>query len=213
MMLQHNTTLPIEADRSSFHTLLLLCGIIGSAMFAIVNFTLAAINPDYNIVSQTMGDLELSDHGWIQSTNFIVAGIFLCAYAWGLRKELVSGLGAVTIPALQLTLGITMILLGVFVVDAIHSIVIYVLFLAIMISFFIFSRRFNADKRWIHWAVYTNITAIVLLIFFALYIRSGLHHSGYTGIYQRGVLLTRVIWNLFFTTRLLAGAKLYPAEK
>jgi len=206
-------TLPATADRSRFHTFLLLCGIIGSAMFSIVNFTLAAINPNYDIASQTMGELEFGDLGWIQSANFIVAGIFLCAYAWGLRKELVSGLGAVTIPALQLILGITMALLGFFVVDAIHSIVIYVLFSAIMISFFIFSRRFNGDSRWTHWAVYTNITAIVLLIFFALYIRSGLHHSAYTGIYQRGVLLTRVIWNLFFTVRLLAGVKLYPVEK
>lgn len=160
-----------------------------------------------------MGELELTAHGWIQSANFIVAGTFLCAYAWGLRKELVSGLGAVTIPALQLILGIAMILLGVFASEAIHAIVIYVLFSAIMICFFIFSRRFNADSRWIHWGVYTNITAIVLLIFFALYIRSGLHHSAYTGIYQRGVLLTRVIWNLFFTVRLLAGVRLDPISR
>lgn len=206
-------TLPVTADRSRFHTFLLLCGIIGSAMFAIVNFTLSALNPDYDIASQPMGDLESGAHGWIQSANFIVAGIFLCAYAWGLRKELVTGIGAVSIPVLQLILGLAMVFLGVFVVDGLHSIVIYLLFISIMISFFIFSRRFNADKRWTHWAVYTNITAIILLIFFALYIRSGLRHGALTGIYQRGVLLTRVVWNLFFTVRLLAGVKLYPVEK
>jgi hypothetical protein len=43
--------------------------------------------------------------------------------------------------------------------------------------------------------------------------RSNLHHGAYTGIYQRGVLLTRVIWNLFFTVRLLAGVRLDPVTE
>jgi hypothetical protein len=212
-MIPHTTTLQATVERSRLHTFLLCCGIIGSALFAIVNFSFSAISANYDIARQPVGDLEIGKYGWIQSANFIVAGIFLCAFALGLRREMVKGPGAISIPALQIFLGLAMLLLGIFTHRIIHTPMIFVLFVSILGSFFIFSRRFAMDKRWEHWSVYTNITGIILLIFFALYMRSNLHHGAYTGIYQRGVLLTRVIWNLFFTVRLLAGVRLDPVTE
>ncbi|MBS1528847.1 MAG: DUF998 domain-containing protein, partial [Bacteroidetes bacterium] len=186
-MIPYRTILQTTAERSRLHTFLLCCGIIGSALFAIVNFSFSAVSPDYDVARQSIGELALGEYGWIQSANFMVTGVFLCAFAIGLRKELVSGTGAAIIPVLQIVLGLIMLSLGVFPVHAIHRVLLLVLFASIMLNFFVFSRRFAADQRWAHWAAYTNITAIVLLIFFALYVRSNLHHGAYTGIYQRGV--------------------------
>lgn len=207
-MIPQTTTLHSTTERSRLHTFLLCCGILGSALFAIVNFSFSAISPDYDLARQSLSDLELGRYGWIQSANFIVTGMFILAYAWGLRKEMVSGTGAVSVPLLQLVLGCAFIAQGA--IGHFHVIPAVMVFTSIMIGFFILSRRFAADERWANWAGYTNITAIIMIVFFALYIRSNLNHGSYTGIFQRGVLLTRVVWNLFFTVRLLAGVRLDP---
>jgi hypothetical protein len=212
MMLQQDTLL-FTAERTRSHTFLLCCGILASALFSIVNFTFSALSPGYDVARQSISDLELGPSGWVQSVNFVIAGILMSAFALGLRKELVSGPGAMSIPLLQLVIGFIMALLGIFTGYTIQAVLILILFSSIMTSFFIFSRRFNTDERWANWSVYTNITAIVLLVFFALYVRSQMHSGACAGIYQRGVLLTRVLWNLFFTVRLLAGIKLGPVLK
>lgn len=210
-MIPNTTTLQTTTERSRLHTFLLCCGILGSALFAIVNFSFSAISPDYDVARQPLSDLEFGRYGWVQSANFAIAGVFICAYAWGLRKELVSGIGAVSIPLLQLILGFAFVIQGAF--GTFHTAVACMVFTSIMVGFFILSRRFAADERWANWAAYTNVTAIIMIVFFALYIRSNLNHGAYTGIYQRGVLLTRVIWNLFFTVRLLAGVRLGPVSE
>jgi len=200
-------------DRSRFHTFLLCCGVLGAALFSIVNFTFAAVNPDYDIARQSVGDLELASYGWVQSANFVMLGLFICAFAWGLQKELVSGKGATSLPLLTIALGIVMMSLGMFIHEPVHSLLAPVLFALIIASFIVIIRRFAVDERWKGWPVYTAISAIVMIALLIFYIRARLNHGAYAGLFERGILLTRVIWTLFFTVRLVAGTRLGPVEK
>lgn len=211
MIPQNKNTL--AEDRSRFHTLLLCCGILGAAFFSIVNFTFAAVSPNYDIARQSVGDLELASYGWVQSANFVMVGLFISAFAWGLRKELVSGRGATSLPVLTTALGIVMMLLGIFIHDPLHSILAVVLFTLIIASFIVFIRRFAVDSRWKGWPVYTAISALAMITLLIFYIWARTNHNAYAGLFERGILLTRVIWTLFFTVRLIAGARLNPVEK
>src|SRR5579863_5837430 len=208
MILQNNIAL--AEDRSRFHTFLLCCGIIGAALFSIVNFTFSAVSPDYDIARQSVGDLELASYGWVQSTNFVVVGLFMSAFAWGLRKELITGRGATSLPLLQLILAIVMMLLGIFVHDPVHTLLALTLFVLIIVNFLLFMRRFALDARWKGWSIYTGITAILMVALVAFYVWARMNHGAYGGLFERGILLTRVIWTLFFTVRLIAGARLNP---
>lgn len=211
MIPQNKITL--AEDRSRFHTFLLCCGIIGAALFSIVNFTFAAVSPNYDIARQSVGDLELASYGWVQSANFVMVGLFISAFAWGLRIELVSGRGAITLPLVTFGLGIIMMLLGIFVHDPIHSLLALILFALIITSFCVFITRFAADSRWKGWPVYTAVSALVMIVLLIFYTWARTHHNAYAGLFERGILLTRVIWTLFFTVRLIAGTRLGPVEK
>jgi hypothetical protein len=210
--MKEQNTITLTKERSRFHTFLLCCGITGSALFSIVNFTFAAVSPNYDIARQSVGDLELVSYGWVQSTNFVVVGLFMSAFAWGLRKELVNGPGATLIPLLQSILGLIFILLGIFTHDPVHTFLSFVLFVAIMASFFIFTRRFSVEADWKSWPLYTIISSILMTVLLMFYAFSRVHHGAYTGLFERGVLMTRVIWTLFFTVKLVAGVRLGPTN-
>ena len=210
--MKQQNTITLTTERSRFHTFLLCCGITGSALFSIVNFTFAAISPNYDIARQSVGDLELASHGWVQSTNFVMVGLFMSAFAWGLRKELVNGPGAVLLPLLQSILGLILISLGVFTHDPVHTSLSLVLFVTILASFLIFIKRFSVDAGWKEWPAYTIITSILMTALLVLYVWSRIHHGAYTGLFERGVLLARVIWTLFFTVKLVAGVRLGPIK-
>jgi Protein of unknown function (DUF998) len=210
--MKEQNTITLTPERSRFHTFLLCCGITGSALFSIVNFTFAAVSPNYDIARQSIGDLELVSYGWVQSTNFVVVGLFMSAFAWGLRKELVNGPGAVLLPLLQSILGLIFILLGIFTHDPVHTSLSFVLFVAIMASFFLFTRRFSVDAGWQGWPFYTIISSILMMVLLMFYVLSRIHHGAYTGLFERGLLLTRVIWTLFFTVKLVAGVRLGPTK-
>jgi hypothetical membrane protein len=210
-MIRQNTITWTE-ERSRFHTFLLCCGIIGAALFSIVNFTFGALSPDYDVARQSVGDLEMASFGWVQSANFILTGLFMTAFAWGLRMELVSGPGAVSLPALQAALGIIMSLLGIFVHTPVHTILGIVFFIVIVFNFLIFARRFSMDTRWKGWASYTIASAAAMIVLFVFYTLSRQHHGAFAGLFERGILLTRVIWTLFFTVRLIAGARVGPVN-
>jgi len=203
----------LTEDRSRFHTFLLCCGILGAALFSIVNFTFSAVSPDYDIARQSVGDLELASYGWVQSANFVIVGLFICAFAWGLRKELLSGRGATSMPLLTFALGMVMMSLGMFIHEPVHSLLALILFTLIIASFIVIIRRFAIDTRWKGWSAYTAISATVMLTLVAFYIRARLNHGAYAGLFERGILLTRVVWTLFFTVRLVAGTRLGPVEK
>jgi hypothetical membrane protein len=136
-------------------------------------------------------------------------GCFIILFAFGLRKELHAGYGFIALPALQILVAIGLILSGIFIREPLHTPSSIISFISLIISFFVFSKRFGKDIRWKGWAVYSIMSGIGMMIFLYLfgYAKS---HSGPAGLFERLVVAVRSLWSLLFTIRILRGVRLSP---
>jgi hypothetical membrane protein len=187
----------------------LTCGLIGPIVFSITYLVLGATLPGYDNLRQPISDLELGSYGWMQSLNFIVFGVFSTFFAVGLRMELMRGLGAIWLPTLQVCIAVGLMVSGIFIHNPLHTLGSMVSFLSLILSFFLFARRFEGDNRWKGWSLFSIICGILMIIFLALF-GSARDHHGHSGLFERMVVFIRTIWSLPFITRLLIGIRLSP---
>lgn len=199
--------------RSFWHVALLFCGILGPLIFLIVYFTFGDISPDFDMLRQPIGDLELMSYGWIQSVNFVIYGLFTCAFGIGLYKELQSGFGLYTLPATQICLGLSAILLGIFIHEPAHTYISFLSAAPLVISFLLFARRFAIDPGWKGWAVYGNLCALASVLFMFLYWYTNKHNFAYAGIFEHMIIITRMVWLAVFVLELLNGRRLAAVPK
>jgi len=196
-----------EEERPPFNTFLLCCAIIGSALFGLINFSFSAFHPDYIIVRQPIGDLELLPNGWIQSVDFIIFGFFMWAFAAGLRRELGEGGSSKMLPLMHELTALGLIIAGVFVHNPMHSIASVVIFTSMIVSFFLFAQRFRGDTRWKGWATFSLITGIVVAILIIMFGYSINNNGAYAGLLERMAMSARAIWLIIFTIRVAAGVR------
>jgi hypothetical protein len=175
---------------------LLACGAVAGPLFLLVvivqDYTRAGFDPRQHPLSM----LSLGDLGWIQITNFVVAGLLNVASAVGLRRALRPGPGATWGPPLIGAYGIGLVGTGVFVPDPawgfppgaapglpddpswhyiLHGIAFAVVFIPLVTACFVFARRFAAQAER-GWAAYSAATGIALP---ALYLLADqLSHGG-----------------------------------
>ena len=204
------TNYPIpDSPRPLSVSILLSCGLFGSIIFTVGYIIEATLTPGYSSLHRTISDLELVKHGWLQSANFILLGLFTCLFAIGLRKELESGIGARSLPALQLLVALGLILTGIFIHEPLHTPSSMISFISLVIGFFLFAKRFRGDERWKGWATYSILSGIFMMVFLSLF---GFfkHSNGPIGLYERLVVATRSLWSFLFIFRLLRGVRLTP---
>ena len=193
--------------RTSSHTFLLCCGLLGLVLLIVIYFALGAIVPGYDIIRQPIGDLELTKYGWIQTLNFIVVGLLNCAFAVGLRKELKGGFGSALIPLSYLVISVGFFLNGIFIHDPIHGIARFITFVSVLISSVLFARRFAGDLRWQGWATFTVICTMLIVIMMALSFEKS-NGGAYVGLFERLAIITRLGWAIPFIMTLLDGRRL-----
>ncbi len=194
-------------NRSLKDNLLLSCGLAGALLFIFVYSFDGLFHQDYSGIHSAISDLERVRYGWIQSLNFIIFGIFGFLFAIGLRRELQNGSAAFWLPFLQLLVSLGLIISGLFIYNPIHTIGAMLSFISLVICFFVFAAKFYNDPRWKGWTLFSIICGILMMIFLEQfgYAKS---HNGPAGVYERLVILTRLIWYLFFTIRILKGIRL-----
>src|SRR5262245_45773923 len=95
--------------------LLLACGAIGALLNIVVVLILGATRPDYNAWQIPDSSLELGEGGWIQITNYIVSGVLLFGFAFGLRRVLRTGRDSAWGPILLGIYGLSFIGAGIFI--------------------------------------------------------------------------------------------------
>ncbi len=199
--------------RTLWHTALLWCGLIGSILFNVVYFSFGAIAVHYNMMRQPIGDLMLLHSGWLQSANFIVFGLSTGVFAIALAKELRGGFGAVLIPAFHLATGLGAILMGLMISEPLHTYISVLTFVTLPFSFVLLAGRFTGDARWPGWAAYTNLTNILMLLFFVVFWIARINERPYAGVYERLIVVTRLIWVAIFILRLIGGRRLTPLKR
>ena len=194
--------------RTFWQNALLWCGFLGSILFNVIYFSFGAMAVQYNMMRQPIGDLELIRFGWIQSANFIMFGIATGALAIAFRKELQGGFGVTLIPLVYWLTAAGAIMMGLFINEPIHTYISIFTFVTLPISFLLFSGRFSGDRRWRGWATYTNMATLLMLLFFLIFWFARINDRPYAGIYERMIIVTRLLWIVVFVLKLFGGRKL-----
>jgi hypothetical membrane protein len=92
-------------------------GVIAGPIYVVTSLVQAATRDGFDITRHAWSQLALGGPGWIQTTNLIVSGLMVVAFAVGLRRALVRGPGATWAPPLTGVLGLGMVVSGIFPAD------------------------------------------------------------------------------------------------
>jgi len=163
-----DTVIRPTVRRTAEHRLLLRAGTVAGPLFLVVAIGQAATRDGFDPTRHPVSLLSLGDLGWLQITNFTLAGLLYLAGAVGLRPALAGGPGAVWAPRLIGMLGAALVLGGVFPPDpalgyppgtpdarpdtmsfhgTVHAFAPALGFLALGVACFVLARRFGVDRR------------------------------------------------------------------
>jgi hypothetical membrane protein len=166
---------------------LLACGVIAGSLFVLVFLVEGASRANYDPLRHPVSSLALGDSGWVQVTNFVVAGLLMLAFAVGLRRAFRPPEGSTWGPLLVGVWAIGLIGAGIFPTDpvsgyppgtpnqlpgyswhgALHDLFSIPGFVALAVACFVFGRRFAARGER-GWAVYSALTGLVFTVAFVL---------------------------------------------
>jgi hypothetical membrane protein len=160
---------------------------------------------EYNATTEFISDLEAGPGGWVQQLNFILFGLLMIAFAFGMLRGLRP---AVAGPALLAWNGVELIVGGVFPLreDAagvtydplgVHTVNGAIFFLSIGIGLVVLSRQLAGDPRWRGASGFVLGTGIALLAMFVALVAlarppDAVLHP-WLGLVQRTVL---AIWSV-----------------
>ena len=207
--------------------ILIACGAIGPILFVLVFLIEGATRPGYSQWRNFVSDLSESSQGWVQIVNFIMCGVLVFCFAFGLRQVLRSGKGAVWGPRLLGIFGLLLIIAGLFVTDpslgyppgtssnmqtlhgTIHGVNAPLTFGSLAMAIFVLARRFASDATWRGWTFYSVITGMLLVGFFtaclvvALLDQKGILPDAPVGLLERIAIVLGWGWISLFALKLL----------
>ena len=110
------TATTTTAAATSTRTLLLGAAVAGP-LWAVVSLAQAAARTGFDLTRHPLSALSNGSLGWLQITNFVVAGVLTAAGATGLRRVLRGRPGGTWVPRLVAVSGLGLIAAGVLVMD------------------------------------------------------------------------------------------------
>ena len=164
--------------------LLLGAGVVAGPIFVVTAGVQALTRTGFSLSHQPLSMLSLGDLGWIQISNFLLAGLLGLAFAAGVRRRLTAGPGRTWAPALLAVFGVGLLIGGAFVPDAalayppgtpddyptslsthglLHAIAPPLAFVALVAACFVVAHRFTTENRR-GAAVTTRVVAIACLL-------------------------------------------------
>jgi hypothetical protein len=175
-LLGATSTTPTKAIRT-----LLACGVAAGPLFIVVALVQMVARDGFDPARHPLSLLSNGDLGWVQITNFVLAGLLFLAGAVGMRPILRSGPGGTWGPRLIGALGVALVWGGVFVADpaqgfppgtppgvpdqlswhsTLHTVAPVIGYWAPVVACFVLARRFRqAGQR--GWAAYCTVTGLV----------------------------------------------------
>ena len=212
----------MNKSTGSLRRIIAWAGIIGPALFVTV-FTLEGwLRPGYNPLETYISALSLGPRGWIQETNFIVLGLLLALFTWGVAAEFRKGKASRAGVVLFAIMACLFIVSGPFVMDptgtpqsaltihgTIHGLAGGIIFLLMPISIFVFLRRFREDPSWQSIQRCTLVLGVIeaatdLFFIITSKVPQILNaFTGWMGLIQRAALVPFMIWVFVFGLGLL----------
>jgi hypothetical protein len=196
----------LTAQRSNSQKVLLACGFAG-LLFVAAYLLLGSIAPDYHPLRDTISSLEFTSLGAGQRANFLVFGLLQCAFAAGLRRELLGGRGALLIPFVQSVAGVGVIGDAIFIHAPPHLVCDLIAFNSALLVLFLFAWRFRREPYWNGWTAYSILTAITMMAFLLAFGFAN-HLGGPAGLMEKLATVTRSLWSALFVMRLFGGHSL-----
>lgn len=200
---------------------LLSCGVVAPLLNIVVLLILGAVRPDYNPWVVPDSNLELGEGGWMQSTNYIVTGVLLLAFAIGMRRLLRAGRGSTWGPILLGIYGFTFIAIGPILPDpslgyppgasstltihgVMHSLLGLLQFTSLTAACFVLARRDEAlDGR--GWSRYSVVTGLLVATSYVAFILTAtVSDAGPTGLIERIGIIAGGIWVALLAIRLMS---------
>jgi len=201
-------------------------GILGPAIF-VATFTIEGwLRAGYNPISTYVSALSLGPRGWIQILNFLLLGLLLLLFSFGVATEFPSGKASRWGVILLMTMAFLFLVSGPFVMDpmgtpqtqvtvhgTIHGIAGAIVFLLMPISCFVFLRRFREENQWRPFQGWTLALGIlVAMAVVALSITSKSPSminlfQDWFGLIQRFIIVPFMLWVFLFALRLLQQIK------
>jgi hypothetical protein len=207
---------------------LLSCGAVAGPLFVLAFLVEGATRAGYDPLRHPVSSLALGDHGWMQTANFVVAGLLTLAFAAGLQLALWPGKGSTWGPLLIGAWAIGLLGAGIFPTDpvsgyppgapdqlpgytwhgALHDHFSLPGFVALAATCFVFGSRFAARGER-GWALYSAVTGVVFVVVFAL-ASGGFGQTeglvGFAGLFQRVAVTVGFGWLTLLALRLLRSS-------
>ncbi len=174
----------METRTDSLTRTLLLCGAVAGPLFILVVLIQDYTVPGFDPRLLPLSLLSLGPWGWVQISNFVMAGLLNLLYAVGLWRRLHPGPAGTFGPLLSGGYGLALVLVGVFATDPtdgfppgvptpahpsghgiIHALGGLFVFLLLSIALLVFVRLFLARKER-RWALYCLASAVLVLLSF-----------------------------------------------
>jgi hypothetical protein len=96
---------------------LVTAGVVAGPLFVAVGLVQIVTREGFDLSRHPLSLLALGDAGWVQITNFVVAGVLMLAFAAGVARSLDGGPGRVWAPVLFALYGAGLVLGGAFTAD------------------------------------------------------------------------------------------------
>ncbi|WP_158551879.1 DUF998 domain-containing protein [Agromyces sp. PvR057] len=166
---------------------LVWAGVVAGPLFVVAGLVQALARDGFDLSRHPLSLLSLGDRGFLQITNFIVAGVLMLAFAVGARRSLGDGPGRVWAPVLFGLYGVGLVLGGAFTADpalgfpagtpdgsptewtfhgGVHAFAAPLAFLALVaVTFVVASRlRWEGHRTAAAWSIVIGLACLVLCV-------------------------------------------------
>lgn len=165
---------------------LLTAGAVGGPLYVALGLFQMVIRPTFDITRHPLSIMSNGDLGWIQVTNFAVAGVLTILGAVGIRRVIHPGRASTWGPVLLAGYGLGLVAASVFTADPmlgfppgtpadamaisakgiLHFVAGAVGFLSLIAGCFVFARRFFKEGERA-WGIYSVTTGTIFFAAFA----------------------------------------------
>ncbi len=178
-----------------------LCGVIAPILFTIIVIILGLLRPDYSHVSQAISELGSvgAPNAVAQDVNFILFGLLIIAFAYGLHIGIGDGKGSRLGPILVALFGaVAAVGDGIFPLPGpLHQPLFIVGVIAFMIGTLVITRRLKQDARWQGYRLYSLGTGVIAIILFLVLLSYAISTGGggpWFGALQRIFVAPLFLW-------------------
>ena len=184
--------------------ILAICGIIAPIIFAIIVIIAGLLRPDYSHLTNFVSELGAvgAPNAIIQRINFVLVGILIVAFTFGLHRGIGDGKGSIIGPLLIAIFGLSALVSGIFSTDPIqpgsfseimHQMSSAIGSTAAIIAFFIISERLGKDILWRRYRYFSIVIAFVAIVVSLVGV-GVLGVLGVPGLAQRLFLAMLFLW-------------------